>query len=336
MRLALGLVLCLCASTAAADGPVVLRFTSVAPDGSSWARELVAFAREVDNRTAGRVHIKWYLNGVVGDEMEELKRLREGRMDGAASGGMACERLAPTLRVSHLPGVFQDRDEVADVFSNLIGAIQAEAHQQGFAVLALTPLGPSVIFTRTPVADLAALRKVKLWRWGLDEVGVAATRAMGLHIEPLPLTEAGRAFQAGRVDGFISIPSAALAFQWSSQVRYLIDLRTDYLLGCLVISERALSRLSPAEQTVVREAGARVRVRYDELGRRTDDALLGGLFQRQGLVPIAVSPSFRAEFFAAARVARERVAATYVPAELLMRVQNLLADHRAEHARSQP
>ena len=47
---------------------------------------------------------------------------------------------------------------------------------------------------------------------------------------------------------------------------------------------------------------------FQEMGRRQDEALLGGLFQKQGLKPIPPSEGFRSEFFEAARAARERAA----------------------------
>ena len=65
-----------------------------------------------------------------------------------------------------------------------------EAHAHGFELLNTVSLGPDVIFTRTPVRDLAALRKLKLWRWDLDEVGIATSREMGLQVVPLPVGEA--------------------------------------------------------------------------------------------------------------------------------------------------
>jgi TRAP-type C4-dicarboxylate transport system substrate-binding protein len=317
-------------SIASAD-EIVVKMSTVAPEGSPWARELTNFSRQVDNATRGQVRFKMYFNAVAGDELEQLEHMKRGRIDASASGQMACERLAPTLRVSRLPGVFQDRDEAETVLSGLRPLIDKEAHEAGFTILGITGLGPSVFFTRTPVHTLAELRKVRLWRWAADEVGTAASREMGLDVQALPLYEAARAYDEKRVDGLLGIPAAALAFQWSAQARYLIDLRNDYLFGCVVITDRALSRLTVTQQAAVRDAAARLAERYMDLGRRIDDQLLGGLFQKQGLTKLPVSDSFRAEFFDAARVARAKMAERYVSRELLNRVQGMLADYRAEH-----
>ncbi len=319
------------AVSASADEATVLRFASVAPSGSPWARELINYSRLVESGTDGHVRIKWYFNAVAGDEREELDRLRRGQLDGAGSGQLLCEQLAPSLRVSHLPGVFQNRDEASAVLGGLQPIYDKEAHDAGYTIVAITGLGPSVFFLRNPVRDLDGLRHVKLWRWDFDEVGIAGSREMGLDVVPLPVWAASAAYDDKRVDGFCGIPAAAVAFQWSAQARYFVDLRADYLFGCLLVADRALARLPPEYQAVMRDAGARLAERYDDLGRRVDDALVGGLFQKQGLTPLPVSDAFRSAFFAAARVARARMEERFVSRELLNRVQSILADYRAEH-----
>ena len=55
--------------------PTVLRMAAIAPEGTSWARELKAFARNLERATDGAVRVKWYLGGVAGDEAEEVERI---------------------------------------------------------------------------------------------------------------------------------------------------------------------------------------------------------------------------------------------------------------------
>ena len=66
-------------------------------------------------------------------------------------------------------------------------------------------------------------------------------------------------------------------------------------------------------QQALRVTAARARERFEEMGRRTDEALLGGLFAKQGAVSVPVSESFRNEYNAAARAARNKVADRFVP-----------------------
>jgi TRAP-type C4-dicarboxylate transport system substrate-binding protein len=330
------LATCMVSLHVLADEPTVLKFASIAPDGSIMAQEIKRWGQDIDTLSGGRVHVKWYLNGVAGDELEQGDRMMKGQLDGSAGGQMFCNRIIPSMRVTRLPGMFQSRDEAADAINRLNTTMVKEAHEHGFALLTAVSLGPDVIFTRTPVHNLAELRKVKLWRWDLDEVGIATSREMGLQVVPLPVADAARAYDNGRVDGFLAVPIAALAFQWSSRARYLTDLRGSYIWSCLVMTERSLQRLPTAQQDAMRTAAARARERFEEMGRRTDEALLGGLFAKQGAKSVPVSDAFRSEYVAAARAARAKVTDRFVPKELIDRVLQMLADYRIEHDKRHP
>src|SRR5439155_699704 len=106
-RSALCAGLILLATSAAADEPTLIRFGTVAPEGSSWAREGLAFARDVEQRTDGRVRVKVYFGGITGDEVQTIEQARRGRVDAIASGGMSCLALAPSLRVFRVPGLIR-------------------------------------------------------------------------------------------------------------------------------------------------------------------------------------------------------------------------------------
>jgi TRAP-type C4-dicarboxylate transport system substrate-binding protein len=331
MRLAgICITLALTAATAHAE-PLTLRLASVAPEGSAWANLLRGFAREIAVATHGTVVVKWYLGGVTGDEPETFTAIGSGHLDGMASGGMICERLAPSMRIQGLAGVFQSREEAAYVMERLRPTIEDETRHAGFEMIIVSGLGPEILFTRSPVHNLSDLRRLKLWLWSADEMGIAVARAMGLSVVPTELEAAAQAYDDGRSDGFISIPAAALAFQWSAQAHYIIDLRAGYLTGCVAMTTAAFDRVPPAHRATFRALLAKYDALYQELARRQDAELLGGLFQKQGLIPMRPSEGLRSEFFEAARAARERVAPRLVPQKLVDRVLKLLADYRAEH-----
>jgi TRAP-type C4-dicarboxylate transport system substrate-binding protein len=309
----------------------LLRITSVAPEGTPWARELRAFEREVAAQTHGEVRIKLYLGGIAGDELDVSKRIESDQLDGQIAGGV-CPRLSPSLGVLMLPGLFQSRAEAAFVVNQLRPMLEKESAEHGYALLGTAGLGPQIILSRAPIRSLAELRQARLWKWQLEETGVRALEKMGVAlVETASINDAAGTYDAGRVNGFLVVPTAALAFQLSVRARYFTDLRTGYLIGCTVIKQRALDRLSVENQQVLRRLTVLLESRMEEIGARLDESLLGGLFRKQGLRPVAVSEAFRADFFAAARAARE--SGNLAPKELLVRVTALLADFRAEHSR---
>jgi TRAP-type C4-dicarboxylate transport system substrate-binding protein len=308
---------------------IQLRMAGVAPDGASWTRELKAFSREVETHTEGRVTVKWYWGGIAGDELTVLDRIRRGQLDGQA-GVQFCDRLAPSLRVMRVLGLFQNYAENSYVLRRLGGVLEKEFRQSGFIGFA-TGMGNDIIFTREPVRSLADLRRTKLWVWDLDHVLSAQLQKLGVPIVNLPIDQATGAYDGRRTDGFVAIPTATLAFQWSAQAHWFTDLRLAFLSGCLTISNRVYDALDTKDQQAVREAIAKLRIRFEDLVRSQDAALLGGLFAKQGTRPLPPTPTFRAEFLDGAREARSAIPTNLVAPALIEQVQGWLADYRAEH-----
>ena len=314
-----------------AEPVTVLRLATQAPDGTGWAREFRAFAREVEIATHGNVTVKWYFGGIAGDEVEVEARMQRGQLDGTASGGVLCQRSSPTMRVIGLQGMVQTREEARHLHGRLRNEIAAEIAQRGLVLLGTPGLGPQLLFLRNAVHTLDELRQGKLWRWDIEEAAISVTRANRFHVVPLPLLQASRAYDDGAIDGFVSFPAAALAFQWYTRARYLLNLPMGFLTGCLVATQRAFERMSTEDQNVVRSAAAKAMVRVDDLMRQQDAALLGGAFQRQGMQLLPVDARMRSEYFQSTRTAREQMGEQFGPSELVRRVLSLLADFRAEH-----
>lgn len=335
IRVHVWMVLLALTASAHASPQVVLRMATVAPEGTPIVREVRAFGREIALATHGEVEVKWYPGAIAGSEVEVADRIRRGQLDGTASGGMLCERIAPTLRIGRVQGMYRDRDEQSFVLARLRERIAQEMRQSGYELITLGSLGPGVAFLRKPVHRFDDLKRLKLWRWELDQVGVTQDRAMGLSLVTASLEQAAHLYDDGQVDGFIAIPSGTLLFQWYTRVPYLLPLPLDFLTGCVVVSSRAFERLTLEQQQAVRAAGAKLSFRLPEVVRQLDDKLLGPLFEKHG-VRLAVSDKLRSDFESAARAARSALPEELVPAALIQQASELLAGYRASHIKHRP
>jgi TRAP-type C4-dicarboxylate transport system substrate-binding protein len=323
MRL-LATALVLQACIAHAD-PIKLRMAAVAPEGTAWARELHALARDVETQTNGAVTMKWYLGAVAGSELAALDRIKRGQLDGMG-GALFCTRLAPSTWVLRLAGLFTQHRQAQMVLNRLRPVIDKELEKSGFVDLGLATFGVEILFTRKPIRTMAELRASKVWIWDLDEALKRQVPAMGMTAVPLPLEDAGKAFEDGRIDGFIGLPTAALAFQWAALARYYTELPMAMMPGCLVVSRQTFEQLTIDQQQALRAASAKFFVRFADLGEHQDEALLSGLFAHQGLQRVPPSQSFRAEFEEAAHHAHAEAG---VPTTLLQQVLGWLTEPAA-------
>jgi TRAP-type transport system periplasmic protein len=312
VRLAIVGMLLVAGNVYAADTPPPLRFGTLVPDGTAWARELKAFGREVED--GAHQHIKFYWGGIAGDEKEMIARIRRGQLDGAA-GAVVCTELAPSLQVTRLQGMFPSRDDHERLLRQ-IPNVDEEFKKSGFINLGVAGLGPSIVFTRTPITTWAELKKMRLWRWDLDPVAWQQDRMMGLDVVPLSVEGAAAAFDAGKVDGFVALAASALAFQWQSRAPNILPLELDYLNACMIVSLTAWDALSTESKQIIRAAGAKLQRRMEFVGRDADRVVLSGTLY--GVHNSPVPKATRDAFFAAARATRARAATEgHVPADAL-------------------
>jgi TRAP-type C4-dicarboxylate transport system substrate-binding protein len=323
------------ASTAHAD-PQVLRMAAIAPEGTSWARDLKAFAREVEANSHGELRMKWYLGGIAGDELTSVERVRKKQLDGVA-GAIFCQSLAPSLRATNVPGLFGSRDEALYVVNRMRPIIEEEMRKNGFANLGDSAFGFDVILSHKPVRSMADLRGGKFWMWDLNPVWQSMLKTMGVPFVASSVEKASQTVEANKLDGMIVFPAAALAYQWSTQMQHYTNLPTAFMPACMVMSNATFDALPIERQQLIRTTAAKFFVRFGDTGRLIEDQLLGGLFEKQGLKRVEPSQAFRDEFRAAAHKARETLPNELVSREMLQKIQGWQTEFQKErHAAREP
>jgi TRAP-type C4-dicarboxylate transport system substrate-binding protein len=308
--------------------PISLRMAAIAPEGTTWAHEIGTFSRDLETESNGQVRLKWYLGGIAGDEMTALQRVRRGQLDGIA-GASFCDHVAPSMSVIRVAGLFASRDEVSYVLGRLKPLFDEEARRAGFVSLADSVFGADILFTRQPVRTVAEMAAVRWWMWNQSPTWLAMMAAMGWHSLPSSLEDLTTSYQRGLIDGFIVVPGAALAYQWSTLATWYTPIETAWLPGCLMISNAAMDPLSLDQQRSIRTAAAKFRMRWNDATAHLDEALVEGLLQKQGLKRVDVTPQLRATFAAVTEAARGRLDDRVAPRASLRQAEQLLEKYRA-------
>jgi TRAP-type C4-dicarboxylate transport system substrate-binding protein len=244
---------------------------------------------------------------------------------------MGCEALAPSLHVMRVPGMVRSNAEARHIFARLRPRLEKEFARSGYFDFGVGSFGTIILFSRKPVRSFAELQRTRLWAWSRDGIWLDVLRKMGMTIVPTTPDEAARAYEDKRIDGFLAPPGAALTYQWTTLARYFTDLRVGIFPVCIVIAQRSIDEISVADRIAFTGAAGKLSDRFQDTTRNLDDALIGGLLQKQGLKPVPPTEAMESEFYEAARRVRESFDPKLVPPELLNDVLSWLADFRAEH-----
>ena len=274
MRILLTLAFMLLAPLAQAQS---FKIATLAPEGSSWLREMRAAADEVKQRTEGRVEFRYYPGGVMGDDATVMRKIRLGQLQGGALTGSELSLVYPDAVVYGLPFLFENHAQVAAVRREVDPLLKSGIRDKGFEVLSISGVGFAYMMSSKPLQSIEHLRAGKVWIPSNDRISERTFSSGGVSPIPLPLSDVFTSLQTGMIDIVGNTPAGAIALQWHTRVKHLFDAPLAYVVGFVVLDNRAFGRLSPADQAIVLEAFGTASDRIDAENQRADESAMAAL-----------------------------------------------------------
>ncbi len=230
-----------------------LKIATVTPEGSQWMKDMRASAKEIRDRTDGRVQIKYYGGGIMGNDSKVLGRIRIGTLQGGAFTPNALAGLYPDLNLYGLPLIFDSEEEAAYVRERMDDKLRQGLEEAGFISFGFAAGGFAIVMSNTPVDELDDLKGKKVWVPEGDSISYVSMQALSLSPVTLPLTDVLTGLQTGLIDIVAMSPIGALVLQWHTKVKYITELPLAYTVGFMAVDKRAFSKLSAEDQAIVRE-----------------------------------------------------------------------------------
>ncbi|MEY1662503.1 TRAP transporter substrate-binding protein [Isoalcanivorax beigongshangi] len=272
-----------------------LKISTLYPDGTAAVNTLRAASEEISQATEGRVTLRVYPGGVMGDDKAVQRRIRIGQLHGMLVQGGALAGVYKDSQVLNLPLLFRSYDEVDAVRAELDPVLR-----QGFADGGWRTFGPvdggfAYLMSAQPVASVADLQKQKVWLPANDSSSAMAVKVFDVAPVVLNIGAVLTSLQTGVIDAFAAPPVAALTLQWYSRVKHLTDMPLLYTYGVLAFDQRHLDKISAADQDVLQRV---LTERFAELNRseRAGNQQAFDAVKAQGLQSVTPSAAQLAEW----------------------------------------
>jgi TRAP-type C4-dicarboxylate transport system substrate-binding protein len=147
------------------------------------------------------------------------------------------------------------------------------------------------------VSTVDGMRKTKMFVWAGDDKMVSLWKTQGFQPVPLAATDIMTGLQTGMIDSYPTTPLLALTLQWYRQTPNMVGMGMAPLVGGLVMTKAAWSKIAPADQTKIMAACARLQHKLEVEVPKQDTTAVAEM-QRRGLkvnpVVGANATSFRA------------------------------------------
>ncbi len=234
------------------------KIATLSPGGSYWVDSFKAGAKEISERTEGRVKFRFYPGGVMGSEPTVLRKMQIGQLQGGAISGGSLYGFYPDASLYGLPFTFSSRAEVEYVRARLDDDIKAGAEEAGFTIAGLMGGGFAYIMSQKPIHSFDDVKNHKVWVPDNDPQTADTLKKLGINPIPLGVGDVLMGLQTGLIDTVTVPPVVAIALQWHTRVKYLVKVPILYTMGTLTLNKRDFKKLSKADQSIVIEVFGRV------------------------------------------------------------------------------
>jgi TRAP-type C4-dicarboxylate transport system substrate-binding protein len=304
------------------------KIATVAPEGSGWMQSMRVAANEIKERTEGRVTIKFYAGGVMGNDKKVLRKMRIGQLQGGVFTANGLSDRYRDILIYGLPLLFRSQEEVDYVRERMDPILAAGLEEAGFVSFGFASGGFAKLMGQEPVSSFDDLRGRKVWVPEGDRISYEAMVALDLSPVVLPITDVLTGLQTGLLEYIATPPVGAILLQWYTKVKYVTPLPIAYTLGFMALDKRAFGRVNETDRKVMREVLEAVYERFDKLNQE-DNLKAEKALAENGLKFVELSAEQLPQWRQATQRANEKMGQDGVfSPELLAQLQAYLEEYR--------
>lgn len=261
-----------------------LKFATLIPPDTAWMNEINHWANTLEEQSKGRLTLKIYPGGVMGDEPDVLRKIRSQQLHGAFFTGYGIGRIFSPARVLEVPFLFKNTNESDFVRNHLMSDIEKGFLQNEFVLLGWPEVGFIHFFSKKEITSLQDLKTHRIWLWQGDPLGEAFAQAAGISPIPLSIIDVYGQLSAsyGSIDTVYNSPFGALALQWHSKLSYASNIPMTNAVGSLVVSKSFYDKLPEDLQLLLKATGKETGEKINQIARRDNQQSID-LLKKSGI-----------------------------------------------------
>lgn len=210
---------------------------------------IVVFQQELEQISGGKLSVKIYPDGQLGNEREALELLQIGSVGMTKVSAATMANFVPEYGAVSIPYIFRDKEHCFRVLEGEIGKeLLNKGDERWLRGLCFYDAGARSFYTtKQPVENSDDVKGLKI-RVMNDPTAVKMVSALGASPTPMAYGELYTALQQGVVDGAENnIPSFVTSRHFEVCKYYSFDQHT-YIPDVLIMGTKTLNRLSKQEQ----------------------------------------------------------------------------------------
>ncbi len=281
----------------------------------------------VRKESGGRVGFKIYAGSVQGDEKAVLRKIRIGQLHSAGFTGVGMGEIAPKVRILDSPFLIRTVAEADHIYEVFDKEFQQAFEEGGYVLLGWTEVGFVHVFTNSMIKKHEDLKQLRMWTWEGDPIAETAFGELGINPIPLSIENVLTSLQTGLIDAFYTSPYAAIALQWFTKVKYMVDVPLADAAGAVLIFKKYFDTIPKDLQDLLLKQGKIYMAKLTQLSRK-DNANAIEEFKKRSIQIIKTDEKDIQYYTEAGRKARRKLVGKLFSEEFLTRVEKEVANFR--------
>ena len=271
--------------TPATAAPIVFRFAGQSPPDHAATKTMNAMAKEIAEKTSGRVEVKVYPASQLGNYSLVMEEMIRGTID--MSMMSIASEFDPRLELVYINGYVSGYDDAKRVFvpgawlpnklnelSSALGVRLIGSYIEGMIGIGSAkpvkdPLNPKVdkgVLTRVPNMDVYSL----------------GAKAMGYRPITIPYSDVYQSMQTGVCDAVDGYPVAAAYTMLGDVIKYWYHTNYSMEYLAIMVSEKSWKKLSADDQKVFQDVAKKYTLLSIDNAQKEDNKYMD-LMKKKGI-----------------------------------------------------
>ena len=323
------------------NDPIIIKIGTLAPPGTPWL--IVPETKtipEIERLAGGKIKLKIYGGGVMGEDADILRKMDVGQLDGCGCTAVGVLTASPDASALLMPTLFNNYDEVDYIFKKFRKRLDEGFEKKGYILGALIDTGFFYIFSKNKITSLADIRKQKPYTW----FGVVETTLfdeLGINAVPVAVPEAISALSTGLADTATGPAAWFLGMQAYQYVNYILKPPLFYSPAAIIVSTQTKNRIQSqlgvsdtfalnVQEILVSQFNS-IEPEWRQQVRSYEAKCLEAFETKCGMKVMTFSDEDMKVIREASKAVQKKLAGKIFPEDLIDDIQKALAEYRANH-----
>ncbi len=307
-----------------------IKFATLAPKGSTWMNNFDAMAKDIRSKTDGDVKFRFYANGIQGDEIDVIRKMRAGLLHAGAMTATGLGEINEEVLIFQLPRMFKTYQELDYVRNYLREDLDKAFLEKGYVLIGMGDIGYYYIFSSHPIRNIADLQSpnIKMWVRTSDRIGIEFYKRAKIATVPREVTQVLSSLYSGQINTLTASPYVTVALQWHDKFKYMTTLPINVGVGATVITKEKFDELTPEQQKVLRDVGEAYLTKMISEIRQDNEKAIAALVKKAGIQQVEFEDDALAAWDAIAVDTQNALVGEIYSQEFLDKINALLREYR--------